>query len=367
MGADDVPSLDITVAVSNFEQDAKKVLAVIRPAWAPEKIATHVYTDGITNKLMGFYLPSNPEGDRVMVRVNGEGTDLIIDRDEEQETFAVLSKVGCAPPVYCTFNNGMAYGYFSGEPLNIESVRYPNIQRLIAGEMAQLHHVTGKYAKQFDGGPILSQFREKAQSFLDTSPSKFEHAEKQASCLFSFFPRYKKLIPCKDDLQKELNELIDTLDALKMKSVFSHNDLLLKNIVFDESSNVLKFIDFEYAMYNYGAFDIGNHFAEYAGMENMDYTLYPKKPEQLVWLRHYLEATARLEGQGEATVGDKDVERLYVETNKCACAAHFFWGVWGLIQAEHSAIDFDYLDYSSQRLNEYFRRKKEFFPLQCPK
>jgi len=30
-------------------------------------------------------------------------------------------------------------------------------------------------------------------------------------------------------------------------------------------SGVLVFIDFEYGAYNYEAFDIGNHFAEYAG------------------------------------------------------------------------------------------------------
>ena len=30
-------------------------------------------------------------------------------------------------------------------------------------------------------------------------------------------------------------------------------------------SDVVHFIDYEYAFYNYEAFDIGNHFAEYAG------------------------------------------------------------------------------------------------------
>ena len=49
-----------------------------------------VFTDGITNKLLGCYLDANPD-EMVLVRVNGEGSDIIIDRNEEQETFKVYN------------------------------------------------------------------------------------------------------------------------------------------------------------------------------------------------------------------------------------------------------------------------------------
>ena len=48
--------------------------------------------------------------------------------------------------------------------------------------------------------------------------------------------------------------------------VFAHNDLLLGNIIYTEKLNQVTFIDYEYADYNYQAFDIGNHFTEFAGI-----------------------------------------------------------------------------------------------------
>ncbi|MCH86190.1 kinase superfamily protein, partial [Trifolium medium] len=50
----------------------------------------------------------------------------------------------------------------------------------------------------------------------------------------------------------------------------------------------LYLIDYEYASYNYRGFDIGNHFAEYAGFE-CDYSLYPNMNEQYHFFRHYLQ------------------------------------------------------------------------------
>ncbi|XP_059170691.1 ethanolamine kinase 1-like isoform X2 [Physella acuta] len=312
-----------------------------------------VFTDGITNKLLGCYLEDD-ESTMVLVRVNGEGTDIIINRAEEQDAFRVLSEADCAPPVYCVFKNGMAYGFFPGVPLDEKTVREPKIQRLIAEELVRLHSVQGSYALKFQGSPP-SQYKERVLSWINAAPTGFDDPVKQQVFINE--------IPSKIDLIKELDEIAETLDALNMNSVFSHNDLLLKNIIFNEKEGSIRFIDYEYAFYNYEAFDIGNHFAEYAGMEEVNYDLYPSKEEQLPWLRHYLEVKASKTGSGSATVTDRDVQVLYVQTNKCACAAHFFWGVWALIQAEHSLINFNYVQYASIRLTEYFRRKKEFFPL----
>lgn len=47
--------------------------------------------------------------------------------------------------------------------------------------------------------------------------------------------------------------------------MFAHNDLLLGNVIYNEGEGTVSFIDFEYANYNYQAFDIANHFNEYAG------------------------------------------------------------------------------------------------------
>lgn len=65
--------------------------------------------------------------------------------------------------------------------------------------------------------------------------------------------------------------------------VFYHQILSQKKKLFDSLSSVpppggVKFIDYEYADYNYQAFDIGNHFNEFAGR-----TSHVNKPVTLFW------------------------------------------------------------------------------------
>lgn len=67
-------------------------------------------------------------------------------------------------------------------------------------------------------------------------------------------------------LHDEFTELYAHLVALNSPIVFSHNDLLLGNVIYTEELNRVSFIDYEYAAHNFQAFDIGNHFTEFAGM-----------------------------------------------------------------------------------------------------
>lgn len=60
-----------------------------------------------------------------------------------------------------------------------------------------------------------------------------------------------------------------------------------------------------------------------------------------------------------AKPSQKDKDRLYKEVNGFSLASHFYWGLWALIQAMISDIDFDYMDYAVLRFNEYYKRKPE--------
>lgn len=48
-----------------------------------------LFTDGTTNKLVGCYVEDSPE-DVVLVRVYGNKTELIVDRDNELKSFQVV-------------------------------------------------------------------------------------------------------------------------------------------------------------------------------------------------------------------------------------------------------------------------------------
>jgi ethanolamine kinase len=74
-----------------------------------------------------------------------------------------------------------------------------------------------------------------------------------------------ELIPPKNKLEEEYAVLKAELCSLGSPVVFCHNDLLLANIIYNTKKRTVTFIDYEYSSYNYQAFDIGNHFAEFAG------------------------------------------------------------------------------------------------------
>lgn len=68
----------------------------------------------------------------------------------------------------------------------------------------------------------------------------------------------------------------------------------------------------------------------------MDYNRYPNKNFQLSWIREYL---TEYDGTKPS---DLTVERVYNEVQLLSLASNFLWGIWSLVQFEHSDIDFDF-------------------------
>ncbi|KAJ8866070.1 hypothetical protein PR048_033594 [Dryococelus australis] len=231
-----------------------------------------------------------------------------------------------APRLWATFTNGLVYEYVEGNVVCVEMCREPEVYVLVACMMAQIHRV--------DCGPTVVRepcLWKKLRQFLGFVPRSFTDPRKQT--------RFEDLIPSITMINEEYTTLQSELSRIGSPIVFCHNDLLLGNIIYNSKRGKVTFIDYEYADYNYQAFDIGNHFAEFAGVSTIDYSLYPSYELQKQWLRVYLETFTG----GERKVTDAAINELYVHVNKFCLTAHFLWAVWALIQAEHSSIDFDFL------------------------
>ncbi|XP_069196005.1 ethanolamine kinase 1 [Procambarus clarkii] len=338
--------LELTVDGSSpggLQNGAKEIARHIRPEWNQDKLKFKVYTDGITNQLIGVW--HDDKNTQLLVRVYGSMTEMFIDRDTEKSTFEVLNKAGCGPQLYATFENGLSYGFTEGIPVTPELVVREPIWKSVSQEMATYHKVKKGDLEH----PIL--FR-KLRSFLNITPSRFNDINKQ-----------KRIDECGYDkslLIKETDELESCLTGLGCPVVFSHNDILLGNIIWNESTQKVGFIDYEYGGANYQAYDIGNHFNEFAGVDEVDYSRYPCPDFQRQWLRSYLSHYQEIP---QEQVLDIDVEVWYVWVNKFALASHVFWGTWAMIQAYYSSIDFDFIGYGITRLNEYFKRKNQFLNL----
>ncbi|XP_069801370.1 ethanolamine kinase 2 isoform X2 [Dendropsophus ebraccatus] len=173
-------------------------------------------------------------------------------------------------------------------------------------------------------------------------------------------------IPSLKVLEEELIWLQKYLPSLESPIVLCHNDLLCKNVIYNEEEGHVRFIDYEYAGYNYQAYDIANHFNEFSGVIEPDYRLFPDRETQRDWLRHYLGACRRLRGEaGEPQ--DKEVDDLCIQVNKFVLASHYFWGLWALIQHRFSDIDFNFAKYAMLRFRQYFQVKPQVTALRSVK
>lgn len=76
-------------------------------------------------------------------------------------------------------------------------------------------------------------------------------------------------------------------------------------------------------------------------MTDIDYTRYPSREFQINWLRVYLTNYHKYDGK---TISDEYIRLVYADVNKFALISHFMWAIWGLIQAEHSSIDYDFIE-----------------------
>ena len=85
--------------------------AVVRrylPAWKVAKVSQ--LQGGITNLL---YLVENITGEKVLVRVYGANTEVLIDRETDERMFQALSDKGFGPHLYGVFGEWACGGVLS--------------------------------------------------------------------------------------------------------------------------------------------------------------------------------------------------------------------------------------------------------------
>ncbi|KAJ1678362.1 hypothetical protein EV182_004202 [Spiromyces aspiralis] len=334
----DIPFLPIEVRHDHLMSDSKDLITKVFPMWREEDLSLIQCKDGITNKLVKC--EDTKSGTTVLVRAYGKKSELIINRRQELQTMAGLARLGLCPPLYARFENGLVYGFIPGRVVQPVEMGYAYISKLIAEKLAKWHMVD----LPGDSNPQLFATLSK---WLNDIPETFDSVIKQKQFTEQFDMA---------QIRTELELLRTELTKLNSPVVFSHNDLLSANIIYNEAKGEISFIDYEYGTYNYRGFDIANHFCEYAGFE-CDYSRYPSKKQQLLWFRIYLETYNHIPPT------DKDLEALFNEVAKFSLASHFYWGLWALVQASISDIDFDYMSYARMRFDKYFETKVAYLSL----
>jgi ethanolamine kinase len=240
------------------------------------------------------------------------------------------------------------------EPADIRGERDPGTVAAIARKLARFHATDlAAFADDTSGGDPEAGFKSMLASFIAQAPRSFPEDPARDAAV--------RALRLEERVIPEAAALVASLDAGELgATVLCHNDLLPGNIV-ERPSGKVAFIDFEYCCPNARGFDIGNHFAERCGMTCEYEAHFPRSVDAM---RGFLEAyaaeytlVAGVSGEGESAA-PLTVEQLAQEAWRGALLSHFFWGMWGLVQAKVSDIDFDYVAYAKMRFEAYFTWKE---------
>lgn len=114
-----------------------KLLFPHRKSLDNESIIVNPITEGVTNEihLVTFQDDENPE--HVLVRINGEGTDEIIDRDLEISILNETFEAKQGPKIYGRFRNGLVLEFFKGHTLSVDTM--PKYAAAIARALRRFH------------------------------------------------------------------------------------------------------------------------------------------------------------------------------------------------------------------------------------
>ena len=130
-------TLDLGANLANGFVQVKELVARVLPLVDEKNVQVKQLTGGITNMLL--QCKDLALGITLLMRVYGQGTNLIIDRHREFVLHLVLNSLGLAPPIYARFHNGLVYGFFPGRLLLPEELQLEDYFPLIAQQLGNWH------------------------------------------------------------------------------------------------------------------------------------------------------------------------------------------------------------------------------------
>lgn len=115
------------------------------------------------------------------MRVYGNNTEVLIDRNEEIKNIILLHSFGFAPELFATFNNGIAYEYSLGEQVTKSKIYEDKVWQQVAKRMAELHRDVKK-DDQLNVEPFCWI---KIRQFLSLIPTIYNNASTNAKYIFN--------------------------------------------------------------------------------------------------------------------------------------------------------------------------------------
>ncbi|USW50857.1 Putative protein kinase-like domain superfamily [Septoria linicola] len=337
---DTVPRIQLSCDPDNVEQSSLAIVEAMDSTFADDRnnVSFSRFTEGKTN-ILAKVTKKDAEGNEsaVLVRAYGQDTEILIDREREIKTHALLASKGLASPLLARFENGIVYRFCPGDVCTISSLE-PDVDLLSNGNDSE--------PQQWMKPSLWSVITQ----WIGLTPDEVLTQSRSREYLRAEFAWI-------------VERLVGKPDAPGRDLVFAHCDPLLG------TSSVLRRPDHSpmktlggYAVPAPAAFELANHFGEWAGFE-CDYSKLPTQAQRRDFLKYYVRSRNHDEYGVHSSDADQpdEVELLHKQVDLFRGVPGFRWGIWALIQ-QHIATgdeDFDFADYAEKKFGEYEAWKAE--------
>ncbi|MCJ1396338.1 hypothetical protein MMC18_009227 [Xylographa bjoerkii] len=392
----------ISLSYNNADSyaSALRLVLALFPDWEHTKgeIEFIRFKDGITNTLLKA-IKRRPgcseeqiDNEAVLLRAYGKGTEVLIDRERESASHFLLAQHNLAPPLLARFQNGLMYRFIRGRVCQSQDLTKEPIWKGVARRLGEWHATLPVHPT--DSTTSLETKADDLEHLVSVGSSKIPQDKINAitpnkptpniwtviqKWIFALPVRTEVELERKSRLQQELERTVAELGNNpglgKDGIVVGHCDLLSGNVIIlpsqpnsEHTVETVSFIDYEYTTPCPAAFDIANHFAEWGGFD-CDYSVLPTRSTRRAFLQEYL--LSYYHHLYQASKGsmrtpkiiqplldgsnlNAEIDILMAEVDRFRGIPGLYWGIWALIQATISQIDFDYAAYAPVRLKEYW-------------
>jgi len=241
-------------------------------------------------------------GERYVVRIGDDIPVHGVMRFNEIAAARAAHAAGISPEIVYSADGVFIMRFIEGETFTEQDVRKPQSLERIMPLIQACHH---EIPKHFHGPALVFWPFHVCRNYVQT-------AREGNSRMMDTLPRF---LDINDELEKTVGEI---------KLVFGHNDLLAANFIDDGQR--LWLLDWDYAGYNSGLFDLANLSSNNA-----------LSPDQEDWV---------LETYFQQPVTDRLRRRLAA----MKCVSLLRETLWSIVSEIHSTLGFDYESYTAKNL-----------------
>ena len=250
--------LDFKVDPENPGDVIFDIVKKLSPSWSKDDIVIEALDSGVLNKMWCCYRsPDVHREDALMVRVHGSTADGLVSRDADYYGMQLGNKLGCFPPVYGCFQNGVVYKYANGRMANYSDLMDPRVIRDLTVSLCRIHRACPKQDDLRDWNSDVRTYEFEPGSTLDFVRKLVQNMpECKIPSRLDTFTKYREEFS--DSIL--LNECIfmeNILDELNLPKVLSHNDTHHWNLIINDNDKHVTIIDYELMAINYQLSDLG--------------------------------------------------------------------------------------------------------------